>query len=700
MASIGHLAILLALSVAITGAVASFSAGFLKIPELLPWGRRAVFGVLGLVASATAIMLFALVTHDFSLQYVAEVGSRETPLYYTIASLWGALDGSILLWALLLSVYSAVFLIISRAWLRNLQPYIIGILLSVSTFFLLVIAGPGNPFVTLNPAPADGPGPNPLLQNHWMMGVHPVLLYCGYVGLTIPFAIALAALIRGAPGPDAFRLIRRWALVPWIFLSLGVVAGMWWSYAVLGWGGYWSWDPVENVAVMPWLVTTAFLHSLQVQERRQMLKTWTVSLVIGAFLLSILGTFVTRSGILDSVHSFTQSGIGPYFLVFLALILLSSLGLLFARSRELATAGSLDGTICRETAFLFNNLLLVAVTFTILLGTLFSLIAEAVQGSRLSVGAPYFNQVNVPLGVAILFLMGVGPALPWGTSRLEELQYRYLAPVAAGVGCVLLLLLAGIRGVGALATMGLAAFVFWVTLERIIADIRARHGNTTERWDHATARLFRSNPRRYGGYLAHIGIVLIVIGIAASQAYVVRSTATLYPGQSMSVDGYRITYRGLRPQREPNRMVLAAAFDAKRGSQDLGTFLPSQNYYTASSQMVVTPAVREEPWATLSGLFSARSPVTDLVQVIHGRNPVEDLYLMLQAVDTSHANQHNAHRSVTVLAVVSPLVGLIWLGGFIVGLGGCFALMPPRRRRRLASATMEMARPRPEEAPV
>ena len=737
IAPLGHALVLCALVVALAGAVASAVAGWResglgltqRVPDQ-PWlrtfGRRAAFAVLGLVASAVALMLVALVTHDFSVKYVADVGSRETPLYYTVISLWAALEGSILFWALLLSLYTVAFLLLTRDRFLDLQPYVTAVLLAVSSFFLFIVAGPGNPFQTVSPVPADGPGPNPLLQNHPMMGLHPPLLYLGYVGLSIPYAIAMASLLQGVPGPGTLRLIRRWALVPWVFLSLGIVAGMWWSYAVLGWGGYWSWDPVENASVMPWLVTTAFLHSLQVQERRQMLKTWTISLVIAAFLLSILGTFLTRSGVLASVHSFTQSTIGPVFLVFLALVLIGSLGLLFARSRELAAPGSLDATICRESAFLLNNLLLVAITFTILLGTLFPLIVEALQGSQLSVGAPYFNHVAVPIGFALLFLMGVGPALPWGAARLEELQYRLLVPVAVGVGIIVVLLLLGVRGVGALVTFGAAGFVLAVTLGRVAADVRIRRHNTSlvatapprvepkargpakdgrggDGWT-ATApnppsgypakawRVLAANPRRYGGYLVHLGVLLVVIGIAASQTYQVRAAATLRPAQSMSVDGYTLTYLGLRPRPESNRMVLAAEITASRAGQQLGHFLPSQNYYPSLQQPVVTPAVREEPWDLAYGLFQGKNPLPDFGQLAAGRNPFEDLYLVLEAVDAQNAKsltpadagQHIADRSVTLQVLVNPLVGLIWLGGLVVGLGGICALLPARRRRAVS----------------
>jgi cytochrome c-type biogenesis protein CcmF len=705
IAPLGHIIIVTALLVAVAGSVSSLLGGRLGDVYLIAWGRRSAFGLLGLVAAAAGVMLIALLTHDFSVKYVADVGSRETPIFFTVTSLWAALEGSILLWALLLSGYTCAFLWLSRKRSPALQPYITAILLGISAFFLFVIAWPGDPFQTVSPVPADGPGPNPLLQNSPIMGQHPPLLYLGFVGLSVPYAIALAALLTGNVDTSVFRLMRRWALVPWIFLSLGITAGMWWSYTVLGWGGYWSWDPVENVSLMPWLVTTAFLHSLQVQERRQMLKTWTMSLIIAAFLLSILGTFLTRSGVVSSVHSFTQSAIGPVFLTFFGVVLIGSLALLFARSRELSAPGALDAAVCRETAFLCNNLLFVAITFTILLGTLFPLIAEALQGTQLSVGAPYFNRIAVPIGLALLFLMGVGPALPWGATRLEDLQYRLLIPVSTGVGAILLFLLLGLRGVGTLVTFGLAAFVLAITVGRVREEIGRRRGNTREPWFRASRRLFAANPRRYGGYLAHIGALLVVIGIAASQTYDVRASGTLHPGQSLGVDGYALTYQGLRPHREPNRMVIATAISVTRGGRSLGTFLPSQDYYDTLSQPVVTPAVREEPTSSVLGLLQGRNPIPDLADLLHGRNPFEDLYVVLEDVRANPA--HPSQSTATFLVLVNPMIGAIWLGGFSVGLGGCLALLPTRRRRRVRSsveakapelqAPSELLAPRPAE---
>ena len=685
---LGQIATDIALVAALAGAAAGLAG--CRVDDRWMLARRAAYLVAALVAVDVLLMEIALVGHDYSVRFVADVGGPGVPLYYTIISLWGALEGSILFWALLLSLYTVVYLRLTR---YSLTDTVTGVLLTVSAFFLFVIAGPGDPFTRVDPRLACQTGcrgPNPLLQDHWLMGVHPPLLYLGYVGLAVPFAIAITALFRGAPAPEDFRMIRRWALIPWIFLSLGIVAGMWWSYAVLGWGGYWSWDPVENASVMPWLVTTAFLHSLQVQERRQMLKTWTISLIVSAFLLSVLGTFLTRSGVLASVHSFTQSGIGPVFLGFFAVVLAASLGLLFARSHDLAAAGVLEATVCRETAFLVNNLLLGGITFTVLLGTLFPLIAQALQGTQLAVGAPYFNHVAVPIAFALLFLMGIGPALPWGATRFDELQYRLLGPVAVGVTVILLLLALGVRGIGPLVTFGLVGFGLTVTLGRISTDVGTRRRGTREGTLAASGRLFASNPRRYGGYLAHIGVLLVVVGIAASQAYQSRATVTLRPGQSATVAGYTLAYHGWQPRPESDRMVIRLPLDVRRGSTSLGRLTPGFDVYP--SEAVVVPGVREEPFALLGGVLAGQNPLPLLAPALQGHNPIEDLYIVPEAQLPRRANAPIAFQ-----VLVNPLVGLIWCGGFVLALGGCLALVPARRRRRVQAPALEPAAVVPEE---
>lgn len=432
-----------------------------------------------------------------------------------------------------------------------------------------------------------------------------------------------------------------------------------------------------------------------------MLKTWTISLIIAGFVLSILGTFLTRSGVIESVHSFTQSSIGPIFLTFFSAVLLASLALLFFRSAKLGASGALHAIVCRETAFLLNNLLLVGITLTILLGTLFPLIAEALQGSQLSVGAPYFNHVAVPMGIALLFLMGIGPALPWGATRLDELQYRLVVPVAAATASLALLVLIGVRNSGALLAFSLVAFVLAVSIGRIRADVGARRHSTGDGWGRASVYLFTANPRRYGGYIAHIGVLFVIIGIAGSQIYQVRASATLRPGQRLQVDGYRVTYLGLHPRPEPNRMVLEAPVAVRHGNRTLGILRPSQNIYPQMEQPIVTPAVREEPWDMALGVMQGRNPLPDLTQVLQGRNPLEDLYVVPVAINHVNAGNFQPSRSgsVTLQVMINPLVGFIWLGGAIVGLGGFFALLPGRRRRRLRVQATVVQR-LPEEVPA
>lgn len=651
--AIGHLVVVTSLVLAVAGSAACFLGGWRGRPGLVYLGKAAAFLVFGLLSVASGVMEWALVNHDFSVKYVADVGSRQTPLYYTIISLWSALEGSILFWGFILAGYTAAFVIIHRGRYATITPFVIGTLLAISAFFLFVTAGPGDPFVYLAHPPADGPGPNPLLQNHPMMGLHPPLLYLGYVGLSAPFAIAFGSLLARQTGPAVLGLIRRWALVSWVFVTLGLVAGMWWSYEVLGWGGYWSWDPVENAVLMPWLVTTAFLHSLQVQERRQMLKTWTLSLIVSAFLLSILGTFLTRSGVLNSVHSFTQSAIGPFFLGFLGVVMAVSVGLVVLRRRELAAPGTLDALASRETAFLLNNLLLVALTFTILLGTLFPLIAEAVTGQRLSVGAPYFDRIAVPIAVALLFLMGLGPLLPWGTSRIEETVSRLFGPAVGAVAVLAVLTLTGVRGAGALAVFGLAGFVATATLGTFLRDLRSRQRATREPWYIAIPLLTRGNPRRYAGYLAHVGLLFIVVGIAASQTYSTSSERTLRSGQTMRLNGYRLTLAAVQRQRQSNRTVVRAIVNVGQGNRILGSMAPSVNYYPTAIDPIITPAVH-----------MAAS---------------QDLYLVVRAI--SHPR---GGPSVTLQAYTKPLVSWIWLGGAVVGMGAIMALMPRRRRSDVA----------------
>jgi cytochrome c-type biogenesis protein CcmF len=655
-ALVGHAVTLLALLLAGTGAALAFIGGRRGDARTIQLARRAAFATFALVALAFATMERALVTHDFSVSYVAQVGSRETPLFYTVISLWSALEGSILLWALILAAYTALLAYWSR---RHLEPestpqtpYALGVLLCVNVFFLLLIAWPASPFRALNPVPPDGPGPNALLQNSPFMGVHPPLLYTGYVGMSVPFALAAGALLAGRLSPDWTKIIRRWTLVPWTFLSLGILAGAWWSYTVLGWGGYWAWDPVENASFMPWLTGTAFLHSVMVQERRGMLKAWTITLIVATFLLTVLGTFLTRSGVLASVHAFTQSPIGPFFLVFLGIVLLGSLALLAWRGNALQSEGRFDSALSRETAFMINNLLFAAFAFVVLLGTMFPLIAEALRGTKVSVGGPYFNEMTVPIALLLVFLAGVGPALPWRRGSGELLRGKFRWPGVAALVAGVVLWVAGVHAPLAWLTFVLAVFSAGLLLEEFVAPTLARHATTGESWAGALWRVSTSNRRRYGGYVVHAGILVIAVGIAASATFRREGEWNIARGGTQPFGRYQVRFDSVWAVHEPNRDGVIAATTVYADGRLLTRLSPRLNYYPTRMEPIGTPAVRESLG--------------------------EDIYLVLIAYtpDGSQA---------TIKAIATPLVGWIWLGGGIVGLGALFALWPvapPGRRPR------------------
>ncbi|HUK22593.1 MAG TPA: heme lyase CcmF/NrfE family subunit [Gemmatimonadales bacterium] len=660
---IGHIATLTALFVAGGGAAAAFLAGRTGGSDLryMRAARRAGVAVFVLVLIAFATMERALITHDFSVSYVAQVGSRTTPLFYTIISLWSALEGSILLWALILSGYTALLVRWTRRYYEEPNgdsqvPYALGTLLSVNVFFLLLISWPANPFHILSPAPLDGPGPNALLQNSPFMGVHPPLLYTGYVGMSVPFSLAMGALFAGRLGPEWPKRIRRWTMVPWTFLSLGILAGAWWSYEVLGWGGYWAWDPVENASFMPWLTATAFLHSLMVQERRGMLKMWTITLIVSTFLLTVLGTFLTRSGVLASVHAFTQSPIGPFFLVYLAIVLLGSLALLAWRSETLESEGQFDAVLSRETAFMINNLLFAAFAFVVLLGTMFPLIAEAVRGAKVSVGGPYFNELSVPIALLLVFLAGVGPALPWRKGSLELVRGKFRWPFAAALAVAAVLFVFGVRQSLALLTFGLAVFAFGLLIEEFATPTRARRRNTGESLPVALWRVIASNRRRYGGYIVHSGILVIAVGIAASATFRKEAEWTLRRGSAADIGRYRVQFDSVWAVKEPNRDGVIAATTITTAAQPFAKLYPRLNYYPTAVEPIGTPAVRE----------SLR----------------EDLYLVLMAY-TQDGQQ------ATLKAIASPLVGWIWLGGGIVALGALLALWRTRAESERQARAIE-----------
>ena len=645
---LGYNAILVSFGVAVIGMVLAVLGARRQKPALLQGAYAAVYTNFALISVSTLAMVFGLVTHDFSIGYVAQVGSRSTPTFYTIISLWGALEGSILFWAWVLSLYGAAVVYLNRSRPGALVPYAAMTLLGVGVFFAILLVGPANPFEPVFPVPADGPGPNPLLQNHPLMAVHPPLLYLGYVGLTVPFAFAVGAMLsREVDTTDWIKLTRRWTLAAWGFLSLAIVAGMWWSYEVLGWGGYWAWDPVENASFMPWLTATAFLHSVMVQERRGMLKLWNLNLIVATFLLTILGTFLTRSGILSSVHAFSEGPIGYYFLAFISFVLVAAVAMVAGNSAPLRSTGQLDAKLSRETVFLLNNLFLTVFTFTVLLGTLFPLVAEAARGVKVSVGEPFFNRMTVPVCAALIFLMGVGPSLPWKRITAADARARLLAPtLAAVIGGVLALAL-GMRNPYAVLAVAFAAFSLLANLREFQTGAAARVKNLGESAPVALGRLIVSHRRRYGGYTAHLGVLMMTVAIAASSTLKYEQEATLKPRESMQVKGYEVRLNGLFGREEPQRTVIAADVAILRDGREVGRMDPRLNFYRTQDQPVPTPSVRSRP--------------------------AGDLYINLMAFKPDGSDA-------TLRVIVEPLVPWIWLGGGIVALGAVISMLPMGRR--------------------
>jgi len=623
------------------GGIATLVAGLVtRRPVLLRRGQVYVWVLLAAALVAALVMERALLTHDFSLAYVVDNHARSTPLLYTIASLWGALEGSILLWALVLAGYLAVMV---RHFRNRATDPLVGwatvVGLAVAVFFFALMLGPANPFrEVVGAIPPDGTGPNPLLQNNILMAFHPPMLYLGYVGFTIPFAFAVAALATGRLGEGWLVETRRWTLFAWGFLTIGIVLGAWWSYEVLGWGGYWAWDPVENASFLPWLTGTAYLHSVMVQERRGMLRVWNLSLLVATFSLTILGTFLTRSGVLDSVHAFTESPVGPAVLGLFAVTVVVGVGLIGWRGDVLRSPGSIDSPLSREGAFLANNVLFGAFAFVVLLGTVFPLLAEALNGERVTVGRPYFDKMATPVALCLLFLMAMAPALPWRKASGELLWRRVRWPAWAATAVVVVCVATGLRGLAPLVAFGLGAFAAAAAVRQLGLSAR-RQG-----W---RGLLGRAN----GGMIVHLGVVLIAVAFAASSAYGQRAEFRLTPGQSATLAGHTVTYLGSRTVLHPNRRSEVADVRIDGGR----IYRPALNLFPNGTQAIGTPSVR-------TGLAN-------------------DVYLSV----ISTPRQPGAPLVLAV--IVQPLVVWLWIGGALMAVGTAMAAVPGRRRRPTDAAS-------------
>jgi cytochrome c-type biogenesis protein CcmF len=644
IAPLGRILILASLLAAAAGAVIGFVAGRTRTADALKWARRFAYLYGAFIASAALLMVYALLGHDFSVGYVAQVGSRSVPTWVTIVSLWSSLEGSILFWGLVLGIYIMGATALTSGRYDEYQGDAIGVWLGCATFFSFLLAAPANPFLTVAAQP-DGPGPNPLLQNHVLMAVHPPFLYLGYVGMTIPFGLACAALIKGRLGHAVLKPLRTALMVPWMFLTIAIMLGGWWAYEVLGWGGYWAWDPVENASLLPWLTATAALHSLMVVERRGILKGWTLTLIQASFLLTILGTFMTRSGVFNSVHSFTQSPIGPTILAFLAVSLLFTIALLALRIDKLEVEGSLEGAASREAMFLVNNLLFVLFTFTVLIGTVFPLIVEAVKGKQMSVGRPFFDSMVVPIGAALVFLLGVGPALPWGRATREQLRKALLPPIIGAFVLAALGYAAGIRGGWTLLTLAFGGYAAQVTFSEMFLPMLQR----MKRGDSAGAAFvdgqLRRGRRRFASYVIHAAVLVAIIAIAVSSS--MRQTTELHftKGQTQEVWGYAITFLGVDQQTEPHRSSIIGRFSIARNGTSIATLSPRMSQYQMMREPIGSPDIH----STLAG----------------------DFYISLANIDpvaeTASINVYNV-----------PLVGWIWIAVICMGLGALAGLFPSR----------------------
>jgi cytochrome c-type biogenesis protein CcmF len=646
-ATLGRFLILASLLIATVGAMVGYASGRARSAQGLRLARKFAYVYGLLMLAATLVMEYALLTHDFAVSYVAQVGSRTVPTWVTIVSLWSSLEGSILFWGLILGLYIVGATWLTRAEHADYMGYAIGTWLACATFFSFLIAGPANPFLTVANPPLDGPGPNALLQNHLLMIIHPPFLYLGYVGMTIPFGLATAALLRGRLGHGFLRPLRASLLLPWIFLTIAIMLGGWWAYEVLGWGGYWAWDPVENASLLPWLTATAALHSAIVMERRGVLKGWTVTLIQASFLLVILGTFMTRSGVFNSVHSFTQSSIGPTILVFLGAVLLGSIALLALRIDSLEAESRIDGGVTREAAFLVNNLAFVLLTFTILIGTVFPLIVEALKGKQMSVGRPYFDSMVVPVGAALLFLLGVGPALPWGRATAQQLRRALLPPLAGAVLLAGLGFALGISNVWTLVTLGFGGYAAQVTLGEMFAPLASRLKRGESLGSAMLNGQLRRGRRRFASYVVHAGAVVVIIAIAVSSTMRTTHEATLARGESATLAGYTVTFNGAEIREEPHRQSTIARFSVTKNGKPVTTLAPRMNQYQTMREPIGTPDV----YSTLGG----------------------DLYLSLMNIDV-------ASQNVGVLMIRTPMVAWIWISVILMGLGGVLALIPVGRR--------------------
>jgi cytochrome c-type biogenesis protein CcmF len=647
MENVGALSLILAFSLACYAVLGSLIGRWRSRPFLAVSGERAVYGVWALLTLASGYLVYALQTDDFRLAYVAGHSSSTMPRIYKFTAWWGGQEGSLLLWAWILSCYAAIVVWQNRRKNRSQMPYVIAVMMTVQAFFLCLICFPLTPFEVIAVgkevmAVQDGRGLNPLLQ-YPAMAIHPPTLYLGYVGFVVPFAFAIAALITRAPGDAWIHTTRRWTLVTWLFQGTGIMLGASWAYAVLGWGGYWGWDPVENASLLPWITGTAFLHSVMMQEKKGMMKVWNMVLISATFFLCILGTALTRSGIVQSVHAFAQSPISTYFSTFLVIGIALVVYLIVDRLDFLRSESHLESVLSRESSFLFNNLILLASCFSILWGTLFPVISEAVTGEKISVDAPFFNRVNIPIGLFLLLLTGVGPLIAWRRSSLESLKRAFLWPAVSMFATMAILASFGIRSIYALMSFGLCVFVLWTVAAEFWKGARAIAARTGQNLMAAMVELTHRNTRRYGGYIVHVAIVIMFIGFTG-KAFDKDATVEVQINDTFKLGRYEMKVRDIENGENEHYRWWHAPIDVYEGGTMVATLTPEQRTYRTGDP---------------SSLVSIRRRLT------------EDLYL-------NFAGMNNDGKKAVIQAYVFPLVSWIWIGSVLQFFGTLICLIPSK----------------------
>jgi len=654
----GSVALIAALAFAAYGVIAGALGGALRSLRVTRSAERATLAFFVMITVAVAVLEVLILSDNFNNAYVASHSNRDLPFYYKIAVLWAGQEGSLLFWTFLLSIYGGLAVLLNHRKNRQLMPYVVAIVMATGAFFTSVVFFVANPFgeLTLTTAAGtqsltlpDGNGLTPALQYNSMV-IHPPMLYLGYVGFVVPFAFAMAALITRQLGDNWIRVTRRWTMVPWMFLGTGILMGAHWAYEVLGWGGYWGWDPVENASLLPWLAGTAFLHSVMIQEKRGMLKVWNIVLVITTFFLCIFGTFLTRSGIVSSVHAFAQSAIGPFFAVFLAIIVFFSLTLLFLRLDYLKSENKLDSVVSRESGFLFNNWVLLAAVFAVLWGTIFPIISKLVEGTTVSVGPPFFNKTTIPMGLLLLFLTGAGPLLAWRKTSFKSLRQNFTIPLAIAVVAGGVLFALGVRDVYAWMALFLCAFVAVTIFQEFYKGARTRQRVYNENFVAALYNLTMRNTRRYGGYVIHFGIVLLFIGFSGL-AFRTETKATMAEGDLLRINDYMLRCQTLTEGEDPNYIYQRAVLTVTKAGRALGVLDPERRLYKASQEPISHVAIHS--------------------------SLVEDLYVVVAGADSDSGKA-------VVEAFVNPMVGWVWIGGAVVFWGTLLAMVPSRVEREMA----------------